>query len=241
MATNYKSTVGQIAEEVAGLLRHDNIDARVYAWIGMAYADVLQRLPLDYFQEFLQEAVAATAATDELTTDENVGTPMACVMQATTGSLLYLPTWVTPAEYSRITITDSVEGDSTIPRVWTIMKNSSDNDAVFIYPPSSGGHAVYLFHIPPGLSAVPATADYLPMIPYHFEDVIIWGAAMFGAQIIRSAATQVYVAEYEEALQDLGMILSYHPDSTPVHRSIDGAYEGTPRMRNMAQFPQTIS
>ena len=239
MATNYKSTVSTIAEEVAALLRHDNIDARIYSWIAMAYADVLQRLPLEFFQELVTETIGTGTATVPFTTQDTVGTPMAVVLKNATHHL-YLPQYVSPADYSRVTV-DSTEADSTIPRLWTIMQDATPADAFFIWPGASGAMTAYIFHIAPGLTAVPAGGDYLPNIPYHFEDVVIWGAAALGASILRTQAYPIYQQEYEEALLGMASILGYKPDATPVFRSITGPYAGTVPMNAGARFPETIS
>jgi len=239
MATNYKSTVSTIAEEVAALLRHDNIDARIYSWIGMTYADVLQRLPLEFFQELVTETVATGTAVVPFTVQDTMGTPMAVILKNAT-HYLYVPHYVSPGDYSRVTV-DSSEADSTVPRLWTIMQDATPEDAFFIWPGASGEMTAYVFHIAPGLTAVPAGGDYLPNIPYHFEDVIIWGAAALGASILRTQAYPVYQQEYEEALLAMGSILGYKPDATPTFRSITGPYADAAAMQTGARFPETIS
>jgi len=239
MATNYKSTVSTIAEEVAGILRHDNIDARIYAWIAMAYADVIQRLPLEFMQELVTETVDTGTATEPFTTQDNIGTIMAVVLKNAT-HYLYVPQYVSPADYSRITV-DSTEADSTVPRLWTSMQDATPADAFFIWPGASGEMTAYVFHIAPGLTSVPAGGDYLPNIPYHFEDVIIWGAAAYGGAVLRTQAYPIYQQEYEEAILAMGSILAYKPDSTPVFRSITGPYAGTVSMNAGARYPETIS
>lgn len=239
MATNYKSLISAIAEEVAAILRHDNIDARLYAWIGMAYGDVLQRLPLEFFQEMVTETISDTAFSEAFTTQDTVGTSMAFVVK-NSSHYLYVPQYVSPADYSRATV-DSSEADSTVPRIWTVQQDSTPEDAIHIWPPASGAMTAYLFHIAPGLTAVPAGSDYLPNIPYHFEDVIIWGAAAIGATILRTQAYNIYAQEYEEAILSMASILGYKPDATPVFRSITGPYAGTAVMNAGARFPETIS
>lgn len=236
MATNYKSSVSAIAEEVAALLRHNNIDTRIYGWIAMAYADVIQRLPLDFFQEMVTETIDTGTATEPFTTQDTVGTPMALVIKNAT-HYLYVPQYVTPADYSRITV-DSSDADATVPRVWTIMQNATPADALFIWPGASGAFSAHLFHIAPGLTSVPAGGDYLPNIPYHFEDVIIWGAAAIGATLLRTASAPIYQQEYEEAILSMASILGYKPDATPVFQSITGAYAGA--LQSGAKFPETI-
>lgn len=240
MATNYKSTVGTLAEEVADLLRHDNIDARIYSWIGMTYGEVLQRFPLEFFQELVTETFVAGEESKAFTTPDTVGTPMALVMKTSTHSL-YSPKYVSPQDYSRITV-DSTEADADIPRVWTIMQNATPADALFIWPGCVGASVAYLFHVAPGLTAVPTGADYLPNIPYHFEDVIVWGAAALGASMLRTPAYPIYQGEYEEALFAMSSILGYKPDSTPVMRSITGEHAGSMMAGGGGgRFPETIS
>lgn len=238
MATNYKSTVSTMAEEVAALLRHDNIDARIYSWIGMAYADLLQRLPLEFFQEMVTETILDTTANIPFTTQDAVGTPMAMMVQNAT-YYLRVPQYVSPADYSRITV-DSEDADSPQTRLWTIMQDATPEDAIYIWPPAAGNIFVFLFHIAPGLTAVPGGADYLPNIPYHFEDVIIWGAAALGASVLRTQAYPIYQQEYEEAILSMASILGYKPDAAPVFRSITGPYAGTVPMNTGARYPETV-
>lgn len=239
MATNYKSTVSAIAEEVAAILRHDNIDSRIFSWIGMAYGDVLQRLPIEFFQELVEETIDTGNTSEAFTTQDTIGTPMACVLK-NASHYLYVPQYVSPADYSRITV-DSTEADATVPRLWTMMQDATPEDALFIWPGASGDMTAYFFHMAPGLTSPPAGADYLPNIPYHFEDVIIWGAAAYGASVMRLQAYPIYQQEFEEAILDMGSIFGYKPDAAPVFRSITGPYAGTVSMNAGARFPETIS
>lgn len=239
MATNYKSTISAIGDEVALVLRHDNLDSRIYQWIGMAYGDMLQRFPIEFFQELVTETIADTDTSEAFTTQDTIGTPMAVVIKDAS-NYLWMPQYRSPIDYSRM-IAGSTDADSTKPNVWTIMQDATPEDAFFIWPGASGALLAHIFHMAPGLASPPVGTDYLANIPYHFEDVVIWGAAMFGAFILRKEIYPIYQQEYEEAILGLGAILGYKPDATPVFRSINGPYAGTVPMNVGARFPETIS
>lgn len=232
---NAISTVEDLAGEVADLLRHDNLDTRLYQWLGMAFNDIVQRSPLELFCTYSQDIVA----TGEYSTaiGEHIGTPVAAIF--VNADIVYMARYVTPADYNRITSTGAEIAAATIPLFWTV-KNDGSTYKLFITPPASGATTVTLVWAGNYLDTPPTNTSILGF-PYHFEHVLIWGAAAIGASILRTPAFPIYEAEYGQAFDEMLSLIGYRPDAVPVLRSIKGPYAGTPKLNAPPRFPQTIS
>ena len=232
---NALSSVGTLAQEVATLLGFDNIDARIYQWIGMVYNDVLQREPADLFYTKSVDTIATGADSTEL--GEQVGTPVAAIF--TNDDKVYFAMYITENDFDRKIATGATVASSTIPLYWTI-RNDGSTQKIYINPPASGETTVTLLWLGNYLATPPSSGDYLS-IPYHFEHVIVWGAAALGAQVLRMNSYALFASEFEEHLMELHQLMGYKPSSVPVMRSVTGPYTGTHRFMAGPRFPQNIN
>ncbi len=232
---NAMSSVSDMAQEVATLLGFDNIDSRIYQWLGMTYNEILQRQPVDLFYTCNKYTVANERHSIAL--PENIGTPTAAIFS--NDDTVYAAQYVSENDFDRKVATGAVMPQSTIPRYWTIRKYAS-TQSFCIYPMADGATDVYLIWLGNYLTAPPVAADYLS-IPYHYEHILIWGAAAQGSQVLRLNSYAFFTSEFEEMLNELYQLQGYKPSSTPVRKSITGPYEGTHRMAGAPRFPQNIN
>jgi hypothetical protein len=77
-------------------------------------------------------------------------------------------------------------------------------------------------------------------LPYYMEHALVWGAAYFGAKALRPNLSQIFLAEYDQAVQNLTWVLTYKPDATPVMRSNRGVYDGSSRLNTIPRIPTNI-
>jgi len=236
MAGNPISLVSALAEEVADTLRHDNLDTRIHQWIGLAFNDMVDRSPIELFQEATVVTVADGDSSVAFTTD--ITTPMGATF-VDANSKLYVASYVSSTDFSRLTAIGAAITASTMPLYWTI-KQDGTTQKLFISPPASGAIVATVFWAGKYLSTSPGGSDKLDL-PYHFEHVLVWGAAALGAMAVRPSLHPLFQAEYEQALGDMQQIVSYHPDATPVRRSITGVHAGSRKMQAPPRFPQNIS
>jgi len=234
---NAISTVESIANEVADLLRHDNLDVRIYQWIGLAYNDIVQRSPLELFCTYTELTVDSGEYVSNAAIPDQIGTPVAAIFM--NASKVYMARYVTPADYNRITSTGAEVPVGVVPLFWTI-KNDGATYTLFITPPASGDTVVTLVWGGNYLDTPPTNTSILNL-PYHFEHVLIWGAAAIGASILRTPMFPVYEGEYGQAFDEMISLVGYRPDAVPVLRSIKGPYAGTPKLQAPPRFPQNIS
>lgn len=232
---NNMSSVSDLAQEVATLLGFDNIDARIYQWIGMIYNEVIQRQPVDLFYTTSVDTISDGDYSTTL--GENVGTPVAAIFQ--NDDKIYYALYITENDFDRKIATGAAVSESTIPLYWTI-RNDGSTQKLFINPPASGDTICTLLWLGNYLDSAPEAGDYLS-IPYHFEHVIVWGAASIGAQVLRMSSYALFTSEYEEALNDLYQLMGYKPSNVPVLRSVTGPYTGTHRFMTGPRFPSTIN
>jgi hypothetical protein len=75
------------------------------------------------------------------------------------------------------------------------------------------------------------------VLPYHWEHVLVWGAAAMGAKFLRPELYPLYLSEYEQGLKDMQLMLTYWPDSVPTMRGINGPYANSPRMMAPPRLP----
>jgi hypothetical protein len=237
---NILTTVGDLAEEVADILRHDNLDPRIYEWIGLSYAEVQRRAPLEMFRTVVSGSFLTGASRDNYT--GGVGSalnPIACIF-VSASDIVAVAQYVTPLDYHRLVATGASLPTSATPSHWTVTHDAL-GDAVRVYPAASGALRYTLIF--PGLAGAetpPGSSSYLNL-PYHFEHVIVWGAAAIGAEMVRPAMVPVFHAEFEEALNDMLGMMGYHPSAVPVLRSVTSPYGGTGRLQSLQQqFPAQI-
>lgn len=248
---NTLTTVGNLVEEVADLLRHDNLDIRINTWIISAYNDVLHRVASPLFSSRVLQATASGEETD-LTIPEGgqVSTPVLGVfLQASTGSI-FCPKFVTPIDFNRLAHTQSgtAQPQWYEPLAYTLAPTLSDTIGrvrLLVYPkPAVSYHVTLIFphkHLYNDSPLMPADSTGFLNIPYHFEHVLVWGAAAFGAKVLRRELYPLYKAEYEKALQNMTWIMYYKPDLIPRLRSAAGPYYDTYKVQNAPRIPDTIS
>jgi hypothetical protein len=237
---NGMSLVSSLSTEVGVLLRHDNFDPRIYEWLSLALQDIKVRAPVDLFFEMLSGTILDTTFAGVLS--EDITYPVALVVWRSSDYAMYSPKYVSPSDYDRVFSGSGDPITANVPLIWTIKNIStagSTSQALWVYPGRSGTADYRLFHINTTAS-VPTAAEYLN-IPYHFEHLVIFGAAAIGAAALQLPTAPIFDAEYEQALQDFKMINTYRPSSFPLLRSISGPYAGTQRVPAIARFPANIS
>jgi hypothetical protein len=235
---NGKTVVGTLAEEVADLLRHDNLDSRIYEWMGLAFNDIVQRTPLSLFSK--PEAVTLTSGTSQVDLVLLHGTPMMAVFLGATDGRIYLPTQLAPTDFRRLKASSGTVVDALVPLAWSLVSDGAAKSRILLFPGAGQNFYITLVSMTQYLESVPVGTDFLHL-PYHFEHVLVWGAASVGAQTLRSQAANLYLAEYESALQEMQMLMAYSPDSSPALRSLGGVYAGTGRMKGTPRVPDTIN
>jgi len=227
------TNVTNLAEEVADLLRHDNLDSRILQWIQLTWNDLCQRFVSDLTTDFTSVTIA-TGSTATLSS--NVGT-MRAVIAVDTGGTLYIPTEITGVDYSRVTLQDSASVGS--PRFWTIEMTGAGTQQLKVWPPVASSTVFTLLWAGNPRTTDLAGTDYLKL-PYWAEHVIIWGAAAYGSLALDRTLYPIFMGEFERLLQDLVGMNVYRPDTVPVLRSVAGPYAGTPRMAVPPRIPETI-
>lgn len=246
------SLVSVLVDEVADLLRHDNLDTRVQTWLRMAFNDMASRMPVWRFFEWAHTAAISLGTLGYATLPTNGGSegvdPVGAIVFDNTGKI-WTPRYVPYLEMRRWNRNLSLDalptGDG--PLVWTIgpyPKEGTSTDAgrnnVFWYPVSSAAtwYMSLLGRINREPTDLALTTRY--RVPYHMEHALVWGASYFGAKFLRPQIAEVYLAEYEQAIRNLTWVLTFKPDATPIMRSLGAPYEGTSRLSTMPRIPSNI-
>lgn len=238
MAANYLTKVGDLATEVASLLGIDNLDKRIHTWISLAFNDLIRRNPGNLFYT---SSVTTIASGETGTLDTTNSIPVVAIFK--TSSTIYVPRQQTAIDYARVA--HAVSGGSlasgSVPLHWSIGPDTGTpgRGTLYVYPTLSASVDVTIIWTGKNLTGPSASTDYLHL-PYHFEHVIIWGAAYHGAKAVNHPAVKVFLSEHEEAISNMYHILTYSPDTVPVRRSITGEYGGTQRLRPIPRIPDTI-
>jgi len=230
---NVLTNVNGLVEEVADLLRHDNLDTRINTWITSTYNEMITRAPMDVFLKNITLTYVANSESIAITTLADVGTPVYLICKETNGHTVYIPRYVTMQDFGRYSHATggNAQATSTVPLVWSIGPDDAGLQgkyAVHIYPKCSVGLVLNLFYTANRETAPVAGDGYLDL-PYHFEHILIWGAVAKGLKALRPGLYPAAKAEYEEGLQDMLMILNYHPDEVPILRQLNGPYAGSIR------------
>lgn len=219
---NAQSQVSALAQEMADILGIDNLDARLYEWLGFIFNDLCQRVPNPLFYSTSVDTIASGAGS--VTLGEAVGTPVAMIAVSATTSDLWIPIYRPPAEFDRLVNIGSAIGVGTQPMIWTIMPVGSTYK-VRISPPASGDMVMTLVWSGNYLATAPEASTKISL-PYHFESVLIWGASWYASMSVAPDRAMICQMEYETALMDMVKILSLYSDSVPQMRQIEGPLAG---------------
>jgi hypothetical protein len=244
-----------LAEEVADLIRHDNLDTRILTWLRMAFNDMVSRMPVWRFNYPNMTAFGVTGTSGgvesgglDLTSldyqDVVVG-----LVSANSGTL-YVPRYVPwghfRSQYHNRASAAPVTG--VYPEVWSIGPDSryqastlaTGRTKIYVWPvPATGASFQFTVYSRRAGYSTDVTTSRYPL-PYHMEHALVWGAAYFAAKALRPQLAQVFMAEYEQAVQNLSWILTYKPDATPVMRSNRGVYDGSSRLSTIPRIPTNI-
>jgi hypothetical protein len=218
---NPMSLVSSLAQEVADILGIDNLDARLYEWLGFIFNDVCQRVPDPLFYTSSVDTIVSGSSSSTL--GESIGTPVALMIVNASGDL-YIPVYRPPAEFDRLVNIGSTIAGGVQPLIWTVVPQGT-TQKIRISPPASGDMILTLVWSG-NYYATPPTADDRIPLPYHFEGVLVWGAAWFASMSIAPDRAMICEGEYEVALQDMVKILALHSDSVPQMRQIEGPFAG---------------
>lgn len=230
-----QTTVANLAEEVALLLRHDNLDNRINQWLALAFNDIASRKPDPLFSSVTTATIAASATSVTIT--DQVGTPRAA-MAVDTNGVLYIPTQLAPTDYGRISTSESTAPPGN-PRYWLIEKSGATMKLKVWPSAATETYYTIIWSGNPVTSELAGT-DYLN-IPYWAESVVIWHAAAIGAAIVRPDLAPLFTGEAEQLIQDMYWIIGLKPDSVPILREISSPYGQSPRMAVPPRLPETIS
>lgn len=231
---NPQSKVSSLAQEVSDILGMDNLDARIYDWLGLVFNDLCQRVPNALFYTTSVDTIASGASSATL--GEAVGTPVACIAVSVSTSALYIPIYRPPAEFDRAVNIGSSIASSTQPLIWTIVPVGTTY-MLRISPPASGDMVMTLVWSGNYLASAPE-ADDLLSLPYHFEGVLVWGAAWYAALSAAPDRAMICQAEFEQALGNMQKILALYSDSVPQMRQIEGPYAGF--QPELPRIPETL-
>lgn len=247
---NTLTQVANLVDEVADLLRHDNVDARILTWVNITLQDIMARAQTTLWYKIARvDFTANLGQVDFSATSTRVANPICLVVVLAAGTT-YVPRYLTQVDFSRLAHqqdgaaldfgsfpthwsigpSDTTAGGATIPETGT-------KQTLFLYPRNTAALAAYLFYTGPRSTTPLSGTGYLEL-PYHFEHVVVWGAATMGARVLRPNLYPAFKAEYEQALDAMNTIMSYNPDSVPVLRSIRGPYLGNQYDYNL---PTTIT
>ena len=230
------STVGTLTSEVSDILGIDNLDARIYEWIGLTFNDLCQRVPMHLFHATTYDVVVSGNSSVQLS--EEIGTPIAMIAVNHSTSIAYIVQYRTPRDFSQLVNIGATIASSNQPLFWTIRKEAT-TQKLLITPPAAADIAMTMIWAGDYQASAPDGATKLSL-PYHFEGVLVWGASWFGAMSIAPDRAALCQGEYELALRSMLQILGYAPDAVPVMRSISGPYGRTQFLPELPRIPDTV-
>lgn len=240
---NSSSTVNALADEVADLLRHDNLDTRILVWISSAFNDIIRSTPSLMFLNIVTVQITAGNNSIDLLVDDDEPKFIEpyCGVFMDASKNVYAPRYKTLIDFSKFAKTsDGQNVTAAIPEIWTVAPSTTEpgKSTLHIYPKASDTITATIFYTGTMLTTPAGGGDMLDF-PYHFENALIWGAAAFGARVLRPQLFPIFEEEYRSHVQDMNTILAYKPDLTPVLRSVVGPYARTSRLAP-PQFPNQI-
>lgn len=234
------STVTSLTQEVADLLRHDNLDSRILTWLALAYQDICTRVPTWLFHRYTSKPMTTKYYRSTTTVVNFDGEPLGAIWHDGTTDAIRFLEYVTEHDYRRMTHDLNGTAFTAIPnedpKVWTII-----DQYIYVYPWTATGGYVTYFYATNGLATQPRTSTERMVLPYHWEHVLVWGAAAFGIRALRPELYPIYAGEYEEALNHMISLLNYKPDSTPALRSITGPFGSFRGRVNFPRIPDNIT
>jgi hypothetical protein len=240
------TVVSTLVEEVADLLRHDNLDSRILTWMTMTFNDMVNRMNCWRFNTFETVTCTGAANTEAFALTKALGDPIAMIFQDKNGKL-QIPQYRTWRDFTKYSHRSS-QVTADVPEIWSIgpsPRYAAVGDAVgkaylYFYPIlSTGTNYATLISSKTTLTGDQGTTNFLE-IPFHMEHCLVWGSAWVGSRLIRPQLAQLYQTEYEQALRNISLMLNYHPDSVPVRRSITGPYTGSVRLNTMPRIPEHL-
>jgi hypothetical protein len=238
------ATVSVLADEVADLIRHDNIDTRILDWVAMTYNDITTRCKCWLFTQTGNGSVASQGS--QVISMANIGNPISVIMVDPSNSTLYFPKLIPFGELRRFshntaTLTEGKPTHCAFGPGDRVASSSSGKSHLWIYPATDAANWVaQVIYWTDHLTDTVTGAETLGL-PVHFEHVLVWGAAARAASILRPELYPIYQQEYESALANMKMIMTYKPDLVPYMRAVSGPYAQSSRMNTMPRFPSNIS
>lgn len=241
---NARTTAANLADEVAELLRHSNIDRRILDWLGTTFNDIVVRCgPCHLFTDWIEAlAIGSNTKEEPLTADQEaaLGSPILAIFVGNSNKL-YTPEYRTPQDFDKLEkeVGGSAPTSGTIPLYWTISETAvaDGRRALRWFPETTGAYTAWIAHTGRYLDDSPTGSSFF-FLPYHWEHLLIWGAAAQGAAIVRPELADGFQMEYELALASFQRLMDETPDSQPVLKAVGGPYSGTSMMRRL---PETIT
>ena len=235
------STLGQLSQEVGTLLRHDNLDVRIHQWLTITWTDLLSRASV---WRLCQLRGAGSISMGNYSTSVNgpIQDILGVYIHLQASPLtVYTPKYVQYSDFCRIAFSqDGGEMPTGAPLIYTLgpSTSSGNNQTLMVYPAATGILVPHILTVGTGWT-IPSVTTAGFALPYHWENVLIWGAASIGAKSLMSHLYPLFQGEYEEAIQKMISMLTYRPDSTPVMRSVVSPYGGTVTGRRF-RLPEEI-
>jgi len=230
------STVGTLAAEVSDILGIDNLDARIYEWVGLTFNDLCQRIPSHLFYTTSVDTI--TSGNSTVTLGEEIGTPIAMIAVNQTTFTAYIVQYRTPRDFSQLVNIGAAIASGNQPIFWSVRKEATTTK-ILITPPAAANMLLTLIWAGAYEDTAPGASTKLSL-PYHFEGLLVWGAAWFGAMSMVPERAALAQGEYELAVRSMLQILGYSPDAVPVMRSISGPYARTPFQPELPRIPDTV-
>lgn len=245
---NSRTLASELADEVADLLGVANSDRRILDWLGLVFNDMVTRSINPLFHDVIGPLTISDNSTGaDLSADEEVslGSPILLVMTRSGGNLI-VPEYRTPADFDKL-FKDRTGGSvatATEPRYWTVSTSAlggteyDGRRSVRYWPQVTEAYNAWLWHTGQYMNDTPDGADYI-WLPYHFEHVLVWGAAAMGATFIRPESADIYKAEYETWLQAMTLLMNRAPDQETTRKSLIPKDAEMPFLQ-VQRFPDTI-
>ncbi len=245
------SLTSTLVTDVSNILRRANLDSRILDWIGMAYNDATSRYPTYVTVQQGAGTIAASNLSGAWLGGYNLSNPIVAIF-VDSDSKYYFPNYVPMTDFSvyrrDMDMASPVSGSPPVvwsygpaPRVNTTLGNSFGGSGyLYVYPAApTGGYTVYILYHGQTVDGPPTPTTVLKW-PSHFDDVLVWGAAYYGAMVVNRQIVGICKEMYEQALRRMALILTYKPDALPQKRSaVDNPYMGI-TVPQMARFPDTL-